>query len=112
MLDEESWTWDVNDTNCDVRSVAGSGNVTVPFERPVGYGDTDAFDVTGPVEVSVDDAAGQGKCQVQLMALDDGALLDSGTLALNGQPTRLNPGDRTRVYVSGHFCGLRIEGPP
>ena len=97
MPDEGNWTWDVNDTSCEVTPLVGSGQDELPFERPAGYGDTDAFDVSGPVEVAVDDPLGQGRCPVQLRALEDGSVLDRATPGLDGEPELLDPGGRTGV---------------
>ena len=62
--------------------------------------------------MTVEDAVGQGACPVELRAVDDGMLLDQGTLDPDGAGARLDPGDRTLVYISGTYCALRITKAP
>jgi hypothetical protein len=112
MLDEGGWSWDVNDPSCVVTTLSGAGHVSMPFSRPVGYGDTDAFEASAPIEATVEDAEGQGACPVELRAVDDGTLLDQQTLDPDGGRADLDPGDRTQVYIAGAYCALRIATAP
>ena len=112
MLDEGGWSWDTNDPGCVVTEVSGAGRVSLPFSRPAGYGDTEAFEVSAPIEVTVENTEGQGECPVELRAVDDGTLLDQQTLAPDGGRAGLDPGDRTLVYISGTYSALRIAEAP
>lgn len=104
--------WEVTDgpASCVWREEPGAGDAVLPFTRPVGYGDTDAFNTEGPITVAIEDPGGQDECVVTLRDLADGRPLDQSTLEpTTAETATLDPGDATRVYLSTPWCSLRVE---
>lgn len=103
--------WDVTGPDgCIWHEEPGAGDAVLPFTRPLGYGDTDAFDTDGPITVAIEDPAGQATCVVTLHDLADGRILDQSTLMpTTAEAATLDPGGTTRVYLSTTYCSLRIQ---
>ena len=112
MLGKGAWLWSAEDPRCQLQGRSGSGRVVLPFTRALGYGDTDAFDVSASVEVTVEDAGGQGTCPVQLRAVEDGSLLDQDMPNPAGGPVTLDSRGLTPAYISGGYCALHIAAAP
>ena len=103
--------WDVTGPDsCLWHEEPGAGDAVLPFTRALGYGDTDAFDIDGPITVAIEDPAGQATCVVTLHDLADGRSLGQSTLTPTiADAATLDPGDTTRVYLSTTYCSLRIQ---
>lgn len=96
-----------------VTEEAGAGQRTLPFDQPLGAGDTDAFDPSGAVQVTITDTGGQGECRLELRSVATGEILDAGALrtkgeTLVGQSVELDPRGSPSVYVATPFCAIRI----
>ena len=108
MLGKGDWRWSADDPRCQLDEQSGAGRIRLPLLRAFGYGDTDAFAASTSVVVTVEDAGGQGKCPVELRAVDDGRLLDQDLPDPAGGSVELDSKGSTPVYLSGGSCALRI----
>ena len=112
MHDSGSFRYGVNDPGCLVVKHSGAGSVPLPFSWKPGTGDTDAFRTKGPVQVTVLDFAGNSSCDPELHAVNDGRILDYGTVEKGGGPLSLDPQGETLVYLAIPYCGVRVAAAP
>ena len=80
MPDSGTFRYEVNDPGClVVRTPVRERHAPVSLKP--GAGDTDAFRTEGPVQVEVLDFSGNSSCDPELHALEDGRVLDFGSIA-------------------------------
>ncbi len=109
MPDSGTYRYEVSDPGCLVTKRPGGGSVKLPFSFKAGVGDTDAFRTAGPVVVEALDFSGNSSCDAELHALEDGRVLDFGTIAQGAGPLTLDPQGEALVYVSTPDCGVRVS---
>ena len=109
MPDSGTFRYKVSDPGCLVQKRPGAGSVRLPFAFEAGVGDTDAFRTAGPVEVKALDFSGNSSCDLELHALEDGRVLDFGSIAERAGPLTLDPQDAALVYLSTPDCGVRVS---
>ncbi|HZN18324.1 MAG TPA: caspase family protein [Micromonosporaceae bacterium] len=100
--------WEASDPGCLVTQRPGPGKAVLPFAQDSG-GDTDAFEVGGPIAVQVVDFNGNSECKFVLHDATDGRQLDFGSVRQGDGPHLLDPGGRPQVYVANLYCGVRIS---
>ena len=109
MPDSGTFRYEVSDPGCLVQKRPGAGSVKLPFAFKTGVGDTDAFRTAGPIVVEALDFSGNSSCDPELHALEDGRVLDFGSIAERAGPLTLDPQDETLVYLSTPDCGVRVS---
>ncbi|XVU23777.1 caspase family protein [Actinoplanes sp. CA-054009] len=102
-----TFNWSVNDPGCLTTLQSGAGQATLPFVQST-LGDTDAFDVTGPIAIEVIDFHGNNSCEFTLRDAGSGGQLDFGSVPKGGGPLTLRPGGSEKVYVWNQYCTARI----
>ncbi len=107
IRDTGSYRWKANDSECLVVVRAGPGKVALPFGHDAG-GDTDAFDVEGPVTVEVLDFHGNSGCDFVLHDAADGRQLDFASVQKGGSRISLDPGRQSQVYLANLYCTVRV----
>jgi hypothetical protein len=94
-----------SDPKCDLGAQEGSGEASYPLV--VERGDSDAFNPSGTIAVSVE-AFNNNPCTIVIRNADTGSILDQAD-ASPAQPTvKLEPGDHSHVYLSDVVCRVRV----
>jgi Caspase domain len=102
----------VNDRQCFVTPLAGSGKAKLPFVWEQG-GDTDAFaPPAAGVRVEVTDFKGGSRCALRLFDATSQAELDTKTLEKGSSSSVImDPLGRSSVYLFDDDCTVKISAP-
>lgn len=109
--DSGTFRWRVNDPNCSVVPLAGTGMVSLPFSiYQSGAGDSAVFAAPASVTVRVTKWHGDSSCEFQLYDPVSGTKLDFAT-ATRGQSdvVTLYPGGYKSAYLALDNCGVQVS---
>ena len=107
-----SFRWQVNDRQCLVTPLAGSGDAPLPFTQEQD-GDTNAFSAPPRrVTAQVKDFHGNPRCVLRLFDAANGQQLDLATATPGDDTITLDPNGRSTLYLNVNHCVVRISAQP
>ena len=99
-----SFRWQVNDRQCLVTPLAGSGDAPLPFTQEQD-GDTNAFSAPPRgVTAQVKDFRGNPRCVLRLFDAANGQQLDLATATPGSDTVTLDPNGRSTLYLNVNHC--------
>jgi hypothetical protein len=100
--------WRVNDSECEITPLAGSGRTRLPFTLVYGS-DSAAFAPPTRVGLEVTDFNGSPPCELRLFDPADGTLIDAVEATEENGSVQLDSGGRAAVYVGEAACTVRVS---
>jgi caspase domain-containing protein len=106
-----TFRWQVNDPQCIVVPLGGTGTVQLPFTiNQSDTGDSEAFTAPASVALRVTEWYGDSSCKFGLFDPATGDLLDFATATRGAKETvTLNPGGHKQAYLGLNSCGVQVS---
>jgi hypothetical protein len=96
------------ESGCTVVSRPGPGNLTLPAVVD-GVGTSDAFKPPAMITVRVKDFHGNARCDLELLDVATGTVVDIAELDKQKDSVTLQPQGRPLVYLSNDACAVQIS---
>jgi len=111
ISDTGTFRWQVNDPQCVVVPLRGTGTAHLPFTiNQFDTGDSDVFTAPASVAVHVKDWYGNSSCKFGLFDPVTGDLLDFATATRGAKETAtLDPGGRKQAYLALNGCAVQVS---